>query len=105
MSPCLPVTLPAGNMGSWRDLLRDVFQSQTAFLTLDCFPSNACFEQLFSLAGAAIPKKPMPPSMGKCMEAGSHQNEQILASVQLLKVRAHGSWSSRAVKDTGDPGR
>lgn len=45
-------------------------QSQTAFFTLDCFPSNACFERLFSLAGAAItaiivghmPVCPPPPA-------------------------------------------
>lgn len=42
MSPRLPATLPAGNGGSWRDLLRDVIQSQAAFLMLDCFPSKAC---------------------------------------------------------------
>lgn len=70
LSLYLPVTLPKASMGSWRDLLRDVFQSQTAFLILDCFASNACFERLFSLAGAAITDMPVPAtpcSVGKCM--------------------------------------
>lgn len=61
MSLCLPATLLVGNMGSWRDLLGGVFQSQTAFLVLSCFPSNTCFEWSFSLAGAAITDKPVPP--------------------------------------------
>lgn len=78
-------------MGGWRDLLGVVFLHQTAFLVLNCFPSNAFFEQLFSLAGAAMADKPVPPAMGKHAEAGSHQNEQILASVQPLEAKAHGS--------------
>lgn len=56
-------------------------QSQTAFFTLDCFPSNACFERLFSLAGAAITDMPVSPHSllrGEVHEAGSHQMSKAL---------------------------
>lgn len=32
---------------------------------LDCFPSSACFEWFFSLAGAAITDKPVPTPLGE----------------------------------------
>lgn len=81
-------------------------QSQTVFLTLDCFPSKACFERLFSLAGAAIadmPVSPPPLLHGEVHEAGSHQ----MCKALLLHSLSESTWLLQAAgqnRTHGTPG-
>lgn len=71
LSLCLPVTLPAASMGSWRDLLRDMFlRVKLSSSHLIVSPQKLALKGF--LAWQVLPSltclcPPHPCSMGKCM--------------------------------------
>lgn len=107
MSLCLPVTLPPASMGSWRDLLRDVFHRAV-------LPSShsIVFPQTLALRGflawqvllsltCLCPSHPL--LRGEVHKAGSHQMSKAFCTAS----DSDGTWLLQAAgqnRTQGTPG-